>query len=336
MTARRIEVDPERPDPAIIREAARVLRTGGLVAFPTETVYGLGANALDATAVARIYEAKGRPDYNPLIVHTADRLSARALALHWPPTAEALADAFWPGPLTLVVRKDARVPDIVTAGRPTVGLRVPAHPVALALLRECGSPLAAPSANPFMGVSPTLADHVAAGLGDRVDLILDAGPTPLGIESAVIDVSGDTPVLLRPGTISPARLREVAATLHDPPPDPVGDAPRASPGLTPRHYAPAARLLRFSARDLATAREEASRERSVGGQVGVITLSAPDLGPVIQIVAPLQPGAYARQLYGWLHLLDQQQCTLVLIEDVPDAPEWTGIRDRLQRAATPA
>ncbi|MFW6201455.1 MAG: L-threonylcarbamoyladenylate synthase, partial [Gemmatimonadota bacterium] len=201
-----LTVDPESPDPAAIDRAARALREGRLIAFPTETVYGLGADALDADAVRRIFEAKERPPRNPLIVHVADAAAARGLVERWPPAAGRLADAFWPGPLTLVLPKRPEVPDEVTAGLPTVAVRVPSHPVARALLLAAGVPVAAPSANPFTGVSPTTARHVQSGLADRIDLVLDAGPTPVGIESTVVDLSGPKPRLLRPGMISPEAL----------------------------------------------------------------------------------------------------------------------------------
>src|SRR5919202_2722131 len=211
-----LPVDPEHPEPEPIARAAAVLKQGGLVAFPTETVYGLGANALDAAAVARIFAAKGRPAYNPLITHVADVAGARRLARHWPESAERLAAAFWPGPLTVVVPKRPEVPDAVTAGLDSVAVRVPAHPVALALLREAALPVAAPSANRSTQLSPTTARHVEQALGDRVDLILDGGPTRVGIESTVVDLTGDVPVLLRPGLLAARDLEPVVGALGAP------------------------------------------------------------------------------------------------------------------------
>ncbi|MBU6365517.1 MAG: threonylcarbamoyl-AMP synthase, partial [Gemmatimonadetes bacterium] len=199
--------------PEAIRDAAAALRRGELVAFPTETVYGLGANALDPEAVARVYAAKGRPAWNPLIAHVADVAAARALARHWPPAAERLAAACWPGPLTLVLPKAAHVPDAVTAGRDAVGIRVPDHPVALALLHEAGVPVVAPSANRFTQVSPTTAGHVQEALGDRVAHILDGGPCQVGIESTVLDLTQDPPAILRPGMLD---ARQLAALLGAP------------------------------------------------------------------------------------------------------------------------
>src|SRR5215207_179752 len=205
---RMIQVDADAPD-AAVREAAAVLRAGGLVAFPTETVYGLGAHALDPAAVERIYQAKGRPAYNPLIVHAADAAAARRLAARWPGAAERLAERFWPGPLTLVVPRSPEIPDAVSAGLATVALRVPAHPVAHALLLAAGIPVAAPSANRSTQISPTTAEHVRRGLGERVDLIVDGGPCPVGIESTVLSLAGPVPTVLRPGTISIDDLRPV-------------------------------------------------------------------------------------------------------------------------------
>src|SRR5262249_11514941 len=220
-------------------QAAEILRRGGLVAFPPESVYGLGAHALDREAVERIFAAKGRPATNPLIVHAADESAARALARAWPDAAMRLAQRFWPGPLTLVVPKAEAVPDIVTAGGTTVALRVPVHPVALALLREAGIPLAAPSANRSTQVSPTRAEHVLRGLDGRIDVLLDAGPTPGGIESTVLDVTTSPPRLLRPGLVTP---REIEAIIG-----PIEFAqsmkaeagqPQRSPGISGKHYAP--------------------------------------------------------------------------------------------------
>src|SRR5882724_3999780 len=197
------------PNAAEIEAAARLLRAGRLVAFPTETVYGLGANALDPEAVARIYAVKGRPPTSPLIVHVSSVDMAQSLVTRWPDVAGQLARRFWPGPLTLVLDKQPTIPSIVTAGLATVGLRMPAHPMALALIKAAGVPLAAPSANRFTQLSPTTADHVRRGLGSEVDLILDGGPCEVGIESAVLSLAGSQPVLLRPGGISRAEIEAI-------------------------------------------------------------------------------------------------------------------------------
>jgi L-threonylcarbamoyladenylate synthase len=192
-----------QPTREALERAAGIIRSGGLVAFPTETVYGLGANALDANAIARIYQAKGRPFASPLIVHVLDEIGARSLAAEWPRLAQQLAQRFWPGPLTLVLKKAESVPDLVTASLDSVGIRVPANPIALALIRAAGVPIAAPSANLFTQLSPTTAQHVETGLGTRVDMILDGGPTAVGIESTVVSLRRAPPSILRPGMISP-------------------------------------------------------------------------------------------------------------------------------------
>jgi L-threonylcarbamoyladenylate synthase len=331
-----LAVDPRMPDSDVIGRAAEVLRAGGLVAFPTETVYGLGAHALDPRAVARIYAAKGRPSVNPLIVHVSDESQARALAAHWPSAAEHLAQALWPGPVTLVLPKRPEVPDAITAGLPSVALRVPAHPVALALIRAAGIPVAAPSANRYTELSPTTAQHVVKSLGDRVDMILDGGPTTVGIESTVVDLTGHAPVVLRPGTIPPERLRAIlgqGGPLAAPELVAREEAPRASPGLSERHYAPRARLVVFDAtapeHAVAVARESAAR----GERVGALVRGATPAGVTHVERLPADPDGYARGLYAALHACDDAGCALVLVEAVPDDDAWTGVRDRLRRAS---
>jgi L-threonylcarbamoyladenylate synthase len=322
--------------PESIAEAARLIRAGRLVAFPTETVYGLGANALDESAVRRIFAAKGRPSFNPVIAHVARAADARALVTAWPDAAERLAARFWPGPLTLVLPKRASVPDAATAGLPAVAVRVPAHPVALALLEAAGVPIAAPSANRYTQVSPTTAQHVERALGDRVDLILDGGPTAVGIESTVVDLTGDRPRLLRPGMIDAAALGEV---LGAPPPRAAtpqrGDAPRLAPGMVERHYAPRAAVWLF---DPAWPQEAAVRLRALhaeGRTVGALLLSpAPaELAIDHPIAMPDDPARYARQLYAALHELDDAGCAAILAERPPAGERWIGVRDRLERAA---
>jgi L-threonylcarbamoyladenylate synthase len=284
---------------SFIDQAAGLLRSGRLVAFPTETVYGLGANALDPAAVQRIFEAKGRPLSSPLIVHVARVEMARGLALVWPEKAEALALKFWPGPLTIVVPKRDLIPDIVTAGLPSVGLRMPAHPLALELLKATGLPLAAPSANRFTQVSPTTAQHVRDGLGDAVDLVLDGGPCMVGIESTVLSLAGDTPRILRAGMISQPEIEAVIGPVE------VG-AGAESPGQHPKHYSP--------------------RTRVVVGE-------PPSWGRGVCPEMPGDPAAYAEQLYRVLHELDREHYDWIGFALPPDTPEWAGIRDRLQRAA---
>jgi L-threonylcarbamoyladenylate synthase len=327
-----VRVDPAEPDPGVLQHAAELLRQGGLVAFPTETVYGLGANALDGAAVQRIFTAKGRPSYNPLIAHVPDAATARELAREWPADAERLAAAFWPGPLTLVVPKRRVVPDAVTAGLPTVALRVPAHPVAKALLQIAGIPLAAPSANRFTEISPTSAQHVLKGLGDRVDLIIDGGPTMVGIESTVVDCSGGRPILLRPGTIAIEELQALVGPFDTASLQPSSEAPRPSPGMIGRHYAPRAELRLFDGPG-GEALELARRFADAGRAVGALLLGSPHPSGVQVVQMPLDPGSYARRLYAALHFLDEQQCDVILVENVPSTTAWAGVRDRLQRAA---
>lgn len=343
-------LDPHAPDPAVIAEAAAVLRAGGLVAFPTETVYGLGADALNAAAVRRIFQAKGRPSFNPLIAHVADAAAARALVAHWPEAAERLAAAFWPGPLTLVLPKRDVVPDEVTAGLPAVAVRMPAHPVARALLAAAGTPVAAPSANRFTELSPTLARHVEKALGDRVDLILDGGPTTVGIESTVVDLTGPRPALLRPGTLSPEAIAGVlGAPLAEAEAPARADAPRLAPGMVERHYAPRAAVWLFDpgerggvAARLATQREAAEDGAAAGAaggegalRVGALLLTPWDQrpAPAVAVVMPDTPEAYAQRLYAALHAVDDAGCAVVLVERPPDTPAWLGVRDRLERSA---
>jgi L-threonylcarbamoyladenylate synthase len=323
--------------PAVIAEAARLLRAGELVAFPTETVYGLGAHALDERAVRGIFEAKGRPSYNPLIVHVHGADEARQVAAAWPPAAQRLAERFWPGPLTLVLPKRAIVPAIVTAGLKSVALRVPAHPVALDLLREAGIPVAAPSANRSTELSPTTARHVEKSLGDRVAMIVDGGPTAVGIESTVIDLTGETPVLLRPGAISTDDLASVLGAVARPVVDPGGDAARPAPGMLERHYAPRASVLLYDpsdAREVDHVRRRVGEEAARGGRIGMLVRdqSAPFEAHDV-VMMPETPDAYARRLYATLHDLDDAGCTLILVERVPPDGTWAAVADRLERGA---
>lgn len=327
-------IDPERPDPATISRAAAVLVAGGLVAFPTETVYGLGAAAFDPRAVERIYAVKGRPRHNPLIVHTADIEGARRLAAEWSDVAEQLARAFWPGPLTLVVARSKALPAAVSAGLASVALRVPAHPVARALLAAAAIPIAAPSANRSGELSPTTADHVARSLGDRVEMVLDGGPSPVGIESTVVSLLGKIPTILRPGTLSLDALRAVAGGLTVFAALNAEGAPLPSPGMLDRHYAPRAKLSLFDpdAPPAAEPAERAAPERRVA--VLVLRAERPPPGELVRM--PGDPAAYAARLYATLHQLDEEGYEMVWVERVPPGDAWEGVRDRLRRAAQSA
>ena len=329
-----LRINPDKPEPEIIARAAAILRDGGLVAFPTETVYGLGANALDATAVARIFTAKGRPANNPLIVHIAESSSVRGIAADWPEVASRLAKRFWPGPLTLVLPRGSGVPAIVTAGGPTVAVRQPAHPVARALILATNLPLAAPSANRSTRLSPTRAEHVARDLDWKIDLILDAGPTRGGLESTVLDVTRTPPRLLRPGPITPSEIAAVIGPIE------VGsselsspDTPLLSPGMMPRHYSPRAPLV--MADDGGSG--QVMTQLQAGQKVGWLTLqdqTNQSHASLVRVVMPADPAGYAAHLYASLHALDDAGVDLIVVAMPPDREEWLAIRDRLRRAAT--
>jgi L-threonylcarbamoyladenylate synthase len=328
MSCEILRVDVESPDPAAIARGARLLQEGGLVAFATETVYGLGANALDASAVAKIFAAKGRPAGNPLIVHVAQLDDAKKLVNTWPALAQTLAERFWPGPLTLVLPKAACVPDLVTAGAPTVALRMPAHPVALALLRACNLPLAAPSANRSTELSPTLAEHVLAGLGDRIDLLLDAGPTTGGLESTVLDLTTDPPRMLRPGLVTIAELKALIgpidrAALHQ-----ENAEPLRSPGQLRRHYAPKAPL-----EVVANSRPRVEKLGRQGLRVGWLTHVLEGETAALRIVLPGDAAGYSAQLYAALHRLDAAGLDRIVVEEPPAGDAWLAVHDRLRRAA---
>ncbi len=320
-----------------VLETAKLLRSGGVAAVPSETVYGLAANAFSPEAVRGIYRAKGRPSTNPLIVHVATAAMARACASDWPKLAELLARHFWPGPLTLVVPKSSMIPDIVAAGGQTVGLRWPSHAFFQSLIRECGFPLAAPSANPSDQLSPTTAEHVMAGLGQRIPLIVDAGPCAVGIESTVVDVTGQRPRILRPGIISADQIAQATGWIADEPTqDPEG--PLRSPGQLSRHYSPKARLEIWSWESDAELLERVTRESISPEQLFVLTHSRVPEEPIPAQISflPDDPEAFARALYGYLHECDDRGAQLVVIEKLPTGSAWGGIRDRLQRASAPA
>jgi L-threonylcarbamoyladenylate synthase len=327
-----LRVDPSAPEGDAITRAAAVLRGGGLVAFPTETVYGLGANALDAAAVGRIFAAKGRPANNPVIVHVAEARDALPLVTAWPESAAQLAAHFWPGPLTLVLPRSSLVPDVVTAGGPTVAVRLPAHPVARALVQVAGVPVAAPSANSSTRLSPTRAEHVREDLGERIDLLLDAGPTAGGLESTVLDLTTNPPRLLRPGLVSPAALEGVLGPVARSVPDAGESAVLPSPGLLARHYAPRAALECVTGSGWP--RVEALCRS--GRRVGWLTLDPAEsrsLPGLTRVTMPREAAAYAAVLYATLHDLDAQGVQHVMAELPPDTEEWLAVRDRLRRAA---
>ena len=292
---------------SLIERAAALIRAGRLVAFPTETVYGLGANALDAAAVERIFSAKRRPRGSPLIVHVDSIAMARSLACEWPPSAEILARRYWPGPLTLVLPKSPQVPDVVTAGLPSVGLRMPDHPLALELIRAAGVPIAAPSANRFTELSPTLAEHVAEALAD---FVLDGGPARVGIESTVLSLV-EAPELLRPGIIPLPELEALIGPVRAA--RPAREDAHPAPGMHPRHYRPSTPLYLL--------------ERTAAPPAGK--------GAWLRIGEGM-PGdarAFAAVLYRKLHELDRQGLDWIAVERPPDTPEWAGVLDRLRRAA---
>lgn len=327
-------IDSLTPQADVIARAADVLRRGGLVAFPTETVYGLGANALDAAAVLRIFVAKGRPADNPLIVHVAGAVDARPLVADWPEAADRLAARFWPGPLTLVLPRSAQIPDVVTAGGPTVAVRSPAHPVARALIAATGLPVAAPSANPSARVSATRAEHVLAGLGGRIDLILDGGPTPGGIESTVLDLTGTPPRVLRPGLVTPADIEHVIGLVLRPPAQTSAvSGPQRSPGMLGRHYAPRVPLDCVSEEQAGGC---VAAWHAQGRRVGWLTFAPPDAGTadVLMLQMPADPAAYGARLYDALHALDAAGVDRIVVSLPPDTEEWLAIRDRLRRAAS--
>ncbi|XXX74729.1 L-threonylcarbamoyladenylate synthase [Sorangium sp. So ce134] len=318
-------------DAASIARAAEILRRGGLVAFPTETVYGLGARADDARAARGIFEAKGRPPGNPLIVHVPDVASARALAERWPEEAERLAQAMWPGPLTLIVaRRPDRVADEAAAGGPTVAIRVPVHPVARALLDAVGLPIAAPSANRSTAISPTTADHVEKSLGGRIDAIVDGGPTAVGIESTIVDVTTSPARLLRPGSVAAEAIAalvplQTSAGLIT---APTERAP--APGTHARHYAPHARVALVPAEAV---RDEVERAARAGARAGAIERgSRTAAGPHAELL-PADPAGYAAALYAALHRLEDAGCDVIVIAAIPGDPAWDAVRDRLTRAS---
>ena len=335
---------------AAVRAASEALTRGEVVALPTETVYGLAANAWDAEAVARIYRVKGRPAENPIIVHVASVEQARESASVWPLEAGLLARAFWPGPLTMVLPKSGRIPSIVTAGGSTVGLRWPSHPFMQAVIRTCGFPLAAPSANPSNALSPTTARHVQRTLGDRINLIVDGGASNVGIESTVLDLTCSPKRVLRPGMIHAESLAEVLGEIVAVRGGEGGGAGNVdstatsvaggkdelrSPGMLPKHYAPKAGLRVMSWHDDGELMRGIERGGWRAAECQVIAYGQIPSGEGLAGVSviPHDPEAYARALYAELHRCDEFGVKHIVVETPPEGPEWRGVADRLARAS---
>jgi L-threonylcarbamoyladenylate synthase len=311
-----------------IERAAELLRAGELVAFPTETVYGLGADAGNAAAVAKIFAAKGRPQDHPLIVHLPDASHIDAWARDVSAAARLLAATFWPGPLTLILKRRAGVSDAITGGQDTVGLRMPGHPLALELLRAFGGGVAAPSANRFGRISPTTAQHVREELGDAVALVLDGGPCAVGIESTILDLSGEEPAILRPGMIGAAAI---AAVLGREPGAPQAGAPRVS-GTLESHYAPTTPLELVSSDGLVFA----VRNTIIKGErtAFLASMAQPIHHELLTWkLAPAEPGPFAHALYASLRELDALGCSRIVVQQPPQTAAWTAVLDRLRRAA---
>jgi L-threonylcarbamoyladenylate synthase len=332
---------------AALDQAARLLRGGGLVALPTETVYGLGANALDAVAVERIFAAKGRPKWDPLIVHVASLEMVRDLVTSVSDSAARLMQAFWPGPLTLLLPRSAAIPDVVTAGRPLVGLRMPSHPVALELIRRAGVPIAAPSANRFSHVSPTTAAHVLHDLDGRIDAVLNAGQALHGVESTVLDPNQSPMLIYRPGAITQEMIREVGGPVEIfAGPTGLSETPDAalpSPGVGLRHYAPKARLVliesagtvaEIAARITHAALENACDRPGVMLPAGIPLPEELFALPVFAWGRWDSPEEMAQMLYSGLRALDEQECTVILCPLPPHDGIGVAIRDRLRKAGT--
>ncbi len=343
-----METDEAR---AAIAQAAQILRSGGLVALPTETVYGLGANALDAAAVTRIFQAKQRPSWDPIIVHIAGPVfqnpMLEPLVGEFPPAVHGLMEAFWPGPLTLLLPRSAAVPDVVTAGRPLVGVRMPAHPVAFEVIRQAGVPIAAPSANVFSHISPTTAAHVLEDLDGKIDAIIDAGPTRHGVESTVLDPMQSPMMIYRPGAITAEQIRDVAGPVvhYEDKTRPQTATPEAlpSPGISLRHYAPRARLVLVegSLAELPARLIDAARlcARDRLGVMLPTELANTTFEPPLRGAVEFPWGRWnaaeelAEKLYAGLRALDAEGCTVILCPLPQAAGIGEAIRDRLRKAA---
>ena len=318
-----------------VQRAATLLRAGAVVALPTETVYGLAANALDEKAVAGIFQIKGRPAHNPLIVHVASQEMARRCVRDFPVLAEKFSQAFWPGPLTLVLPGAEKIPGNVTAGGKTVGIRWPGHPFIQAVIRECDFPLAAPSANLSNRVSPTNAGHVRAQLAGKIPLIVDGGQSQVGIESTVLDLSVSPPTILRPGMIHAESLMAVGGEIRDPEAGSQSAGTLRSPGLLQKHYSPKAKLRVWNWKDEADLCAQLSALNLKFSTVHIIAHTRIPSGEQFAGVSviPHDAEAFARALYAELHRCDDAGVKFIVVEKPPDLPEWSGILDRLRRAA---
>jgi L-threonylcarbamoyladenylate synthase len=318
---------------AAVQRAAKLLRAGEVVALPTETVYGLAANALDENAVAKIFKIKGRPQNNPVIVHVAGMEMARRCVKNFPALADKLAKSFWPGPLTMVLPRAEKIPDNVTAGGKTVGIRWPSHPFIQAVIRECDFPLAAPSANLSNSVSPTNAEHVRKQLGEKISLIVDGGQSQVGIESTVLDLTVSPPRLLRPGMIHEQALMAVTEKLA------IGfgnnEEILKSPGQLKKHYAPKAKLLVLNWMDEADLKLKIQNSKFKISDCQIIAHTKIPSGENFDGVSviPHDAEAFARAIYAELHRCDDAGAKAIVVEAPPDSPEWSGIADRLRRAA---
>jgi L-threonylcarbamoyladenylate synthase len=317
-----------------VRRTTELLRAGQVVALPTETVYGLAANALDPQAVAKIFEIKGRPSANPVIVHIADLPMAKRCARFFPPLAEQLAKAFWPGPLTLILPRAETIPKIVTAGGETIGIRWPSHPLMQAVIRECGFPLAAPSANLSNQISPTNAAHVQKQLDGRISIIVDGGQSAVGIESSVLDLTVTPPQILRPGMIH-AESFAAAGMLVSTQNPLVETGILKSPGQLKKHYSPRAKLLVLSwnNEDELKFKIEILKFKTLNCHI-IAHACIPSAEPFARVcVIPHDAEAFARAIYAELHRCDEEGAQAIIVEAPPTTPEWSGIADRLRRAA---
>jgi L-threonylcarbamoyladenylate synthase len=317
-------------DPESIKEAGKLLKAGELVVIPTETVYGLAAHAMDVTAVQRIFDAKGRPSDNPLIVHVASVEAAKKLTREWSPLADRFAKAFWPGPLTLVLPRAPNVPDIVTAGLDSVALRVPAHPVAQQVLRACGVPLAAPSANTSGRPSPTLAQHAEADLGDKVRLYLDGGPATVGVESTVVSLLGPKPVILRLGAIAQERLARFVADWDKA--QAAGSGPALAPGMKHRHYAPRAKVRIVPTNQLASAWRQKGGDPTYAFIVSAETAASGMAGRNVAVPGGRDDAElWAHDLFALLRKFDHKGT--IVVEPIPEKGLGAAVMERLRKAA---